>query len=338
MQDVLLISQDSNLVAEIQKICAVTQATLSYSEFVTELEIENSHTVLIDAELDLVVNHPNVVVITRNEPGTVIWQKAVATSARYVAFLPDARPWLLENLIPKPKSSGYAVGIIGATGGLGASLLASLIAANFATNNKNVLLAEFSNFTGGLDVLWGIEEVKGTRWSHISNQVLPQDLLRSLPKVDQVQVLSNDLNLLPTKELIIQTAQNLKSVFDFAIFDLPKVEQLEFDRVLNLCDELILVVGSTIRSINAANQILRNNPELNRSKIVVRQITGTNLAGFSIARTLELPLLGEIPSDTKIVEHLEQGLSPTKIVANSYRKAVSEVCAQLDFANVRTAA
>lgn len=338
MQDVQLISKDANLIAEIQKICAVTQATLSHSDLISESEISNTHTVLIDAQLDLVINHPNVVLVTLSEPGIAIWQKAIATNAKYVAFLPDARPWLLENLIPKPKSAGYVMGLIGASGGLGTSLLSSLIAANFAAKNKKVLLAEFSNFTGGLDVLCGIEEVKGTRWSHISNQVLPQDLLRSLPTVDEVHLLSNDPNHLPPKELVIQIAKNLKSVTELAIFDLPKVEQPNFSELVNICDELILVVGSTIRSINAANQILKNISGLTESKLVIRQLAGTNLAGLNIARTLGLPLLGEIPSDVKVVEHIEQGVSPTKISVNSYRKAVLEICAQLDYVNVRTAA
>jgi hypothetical protein len=55
MQDVQLISKDANLIAEIQKICAVTQATLSHSDLISESEISNTHTVLIDAQLDLVI-------------------------------------------------------------------------------------------------------------------------------------------------------------------------------------------------------------------------------------------------------------------------------------------
>ena len=338
MQDVLLISQDANLVTEIQKICAVTQASLSCLATASEGEINNSHTVLIDAELDVVIDHSNVVLVTVSEPGTSIWQKAFATSAKYVAFLPDARPWLLENLTPKLQASGYAVGLIGATGGLGTSLLATLIATNFSSKNKKVVLAEFSNFTGGLDVLCGVEEVKGTRWSHISNQVLAQDLFRSLPTVEEVRLLSNDSNLLPNKELLLKTVKNLKAITDLVVFDLPKIEQPDFGELLQLCDELVLVVGSTIRSINAANQILKIHPELAAAKLVVRQLAGTNLAGLNIARTLGMQLSGEIPTDVKIVEHLEHGVNPAKISANSYRKAVLEICAQLEVVDVRSAA
>lgn len=338
MLDVLLISEDPVLITEIQKICAVTQANLKHQIEVADSDLISAQTVLIDAQLDLNVKHANVVVVTLGEPGVTIWQKAVSTGAKYVAFLPDARPWLLENLLPKVINVGYTLGFIGSTGGLGTSLLASMSAIYLAEENKKVLLAEFSGYSGGLDVLWGIEGTKGTRWSDLSSEVLPNDLLRSLPTSAGVSILSSDQNTFPSSELVVDIATDIKSSVEYSVFDLPDITSPNFDKLLQLCDEVVFVVGSTIRSINAANQAIKNIPHLSSSKLVIRNLNGTNLAALSIAKTLNLKLQGELPTDVKIVEHLEQGISPSKISSSNYRKAVNEIFAQLELANVHFAA
>ncbi len=338
MSDVLLISNDSALIAEVQKICAVTQASVTFQTELSEADLLDTHTVLIDAQIELAIKHPNVVLVTFGQPGVSIWQKALANGAKYVAFLPEARPWLLENLLPKPNKSGQAIGVIGSTGGLGTSVLASSIAANLATDSHPVLLAEFTNHSGGLDVLWGIEATTGPRWSHLENEVLPTDLIRSLPKSNGVSILSSDQNVLPAKQLMSQITKKLITESQFTVLDLPSTDNQIFAELAGMCHQMVLVVGSTIRSINAANQLIKNHPEIANAKLAIRNLPGTNLAPLNIARNLDLELLGEIPTDVKIVEHLEQGLSPSKISINNYRKAISEIMAQLDITNVKAAA
>lgn len=341
MLDVLVLTQDAQLISEIEKICAVTQAKVSFKNSVIEDEVNSASTVLIDERLDLNVSHPNVVVVTTGEPGPVIWQKAVSTGAKYVAFLPDARPWLLANLTPQTNKTAHTIGVLGSSGGLGASLLTSLIAINFAQANQKVLLTELSTASGGLDVLWGIEDVKGMRWSHLSNdlsQFLVQDVMRSIPNVDGVSILSSDLTGISNEKSAIALLRALMSEVDVQLVDLPNPQSVCFQDLVGICDELVLLVGSSIKSISAANQIVNQFQQFTKAKLIVRNLPGTNLTDLNIARTLGLPLIGQIPNEIKLVEHLEQGLSPTKIANNSYRKTVVEICSSLDFSRVSLAA
>ena len=341
MLDVLVFTQDAQLISEIEKICAVTQATVSFKSSAADVDVNSANTVLIDAQLDLNISHKNVVIVTAGEPGPIIWQKAVATGAKYVAFLPDARPWLLENLIPKSNKIAHTIGFLGSSGGLGTSLLASLIAITFAQSHEKVLLAELNPVSGGLDVLWGIEDVKGMRWSHLSNelsQFLVQDVMRSIPAVNGVSLLSSDLAGIPSEKSATDLVAALKMEVDVQVIDLPDPQAPCFNELLNICDDLVLLVGSSIKSISAANQLINQFPKFGNAKLIVRNLPGTNLTDLNIARTLNLQLVGQIPNEIKLVEHLEQGLSPTKIPNSAYRKAVLEICSGLGFSNDRLAA
>lgn len=337
MIDVLLIANDQGLITEIQKITAVTGCKLKVTTQASPIEVNNSSTVLIDANLDISINHHDVVLITAGKPGTEIWQRAVATGAKYVAFLPDAREWLIQNLIPKANKNAKVIGVIGASGGIGASLLASLIATDYAKSKCSVLLTELSKTSGGLDVLWGIEDTKGLRWSDLaSNKKLffNQDFLRALPTSHGVAILSTDAKNLNVEFGILNKIEQLQKCVDVLVIDLANPENSDFAETLEFCDELILVVGSTIRSVSAANQLKLIYPKLLKSKLVVRNLSGTGLAALNIAKTLDLKLAGEITSDLKIVEQLEQGISPAQISTGSISKAIADIRVELNESDV----
>lgn len=331
MFDALLISKDERLITELQKISAVTQCSLEVNSKVNNSEVRSAGTVLIDAALNIVIEHPNVVIITNSQPGIDIWQKAVATSAKYVVFLPDAREWLLENLIPRKSNASQVIGVIGATGGLGSSLLASSIAALYATTGETVL-TELPNYSGGLDVLWGIEENPGIRWSDLVNssgRISTKDIIRTLPNTSGVSIMScgsDDNNHLGAIDVVTEMATEAENL----VIDLPNSADPNFKEFLKLSSDLVLVVGTTIRSTNAANQLITNFPEFVKAKLVVRIMPGTGLEPLSIAKTLGLTLIGEITHDQKITEHLEQGLNPAQIQSSGYRKTVNEVFSNLN--------
>ena len=341
MFDALLISQNQQLINELQKISAVTQCSLEVNSKVNNSEVKAARMVLIDAALTEIVNHPNVVLITLGEPNIEIWQKAVATEARYVAFLPDAREWLLQNLIPNPIKSTQIIGVIGATGGLGASLIASSLAVMFAQSDKTVALAETNFCSGGLDVLWGIEESKGTRWADLiypSGRISPQDLYRSLPKASGVSVLSTDSQDGRMPASYSEILSDLAQAVDVLVIDLAKSLEVGATELLELCTDLIIVTGSTIRSTSATNQLMQLASKLASAKLIVRMIPGTGLDAQNVSKTLGLQLLGTVTTDQKVVEHLEQGLNPGDISSNSYRKSIQEIFENLENSNVSAVA
>jgi secretion/DNA translocation related CpaE-like protein len=340
MFDALLISEDHKLIIELQKISAVTHCSLEVNSRVNNSEVKAARTVLIDSALNIVVDHPNVVIITTSEPGIQIWQKAAATKAKYVAFLPDAREWLLQNLTPTKAKQSLVIGVLGASGGVGTSLLASCLAGQFAVSNQ-VVLVETNSCSGGLDVLWGIEEQSGSRWPELitsAGKILAADVIKSLPSVGQVSILSSDSQNAELPKNLTSQIQDLTNSTQVIVIDLPSCESSDFRKLLELCSEIIITVGSTIRSTNAVNQLLQKFPELTSAKIVIRTLPGTGLESLSIAKTLGLPLIGQIPTDHKITEYLEQGISPSQLPSSQYQKAISEIFENLEIAHVSAVA
>ena len=341
MLDVLLITQDQNLITEIEKIAAVTGCTLRLTNHANNQEIQSARTVLIDASVNQTVSHPDVVLITLGMPGVKIWQKAVETGAKYVAFLPDAREWLITNLVPMQNSKAKVIGFLGSSGGIGCSTVASLIASNFLKLSDSVLLSETSTISGGLDVLWGVEDTKGLRFSDLTNtqnQINAKDVIRNLPKSDGLSILSTDSRKALAVSNQLEIISHLAKGCEYLIIDLPKPGTKNFVDLLDFCDQIVLLVGTTIRSISAANQLVSLYPLLKKSKLLVRQLPGTNLDSLNIAKTLEISLTGTIPNDVRIVEQLEQGISPAQLVSSNIHKALTEIQLELETFDFNVAA
>lgn len=341
MLDVLLVSQDQRIIHEIQKICAVTGCKLKVDDNPENQDLYKAKTLIVDMQSNIQINHQNVVLVTCSEPGVEIWHKAVLANAKYVAFLPDAREWLIANLVPQGNQITKIIGVLGASGGIGTSLVASCIAAQLVSKRSSVLLTEGQLISGGLDVLWGIEDTKGFRIPDLKNQknlINLQEVLRSIPKSSGVYVLSTDSKLATPNSDFGKIFKNLRGITDFQIIDFPNCDHHEFVDLLETCDELALIVGSTIRSTSAANQLIQSFPKLSGAKLVIRNLPGTNLDGMRIAKTLGMNLCTTIQTDSRIVEQLEQGISPANLSSNSLKRSILEIVQELVPTNVHVAA
>ena len=83
--------------------------------------------------------------------------------------------------------------VVGASGGVGASVLATAVAVRAARAGVNVVLVDGCPLGGGLDVVLGAEQETGIRWADLSRLAGSADaraLLARLPSADGVRVLS----------------------------------------------------------------------------------------------------------------------------------------------------
>lgn len=332
MLDTLLISEDPRIISEIQKITAVTQCSLEITAQPNFSQLRSSKTVLVDTSQSHLVDHPNVVLLTFDQPDTNIWQKAAETKAKYVAFLPDAREWLLQNLVAQPILNRKVIGVVGSSGGLGSSLIASILAIESAKQKQPTLLIETDRFSGGLDVLWGIEEVSGTRWPDlkVNGELTSNDLIQSFPNSNNVSILSTDSGDPRLPDNFVDLISDLSEQAECTVIDLLDPIDPNFLELINLCTEVIVVVGGTIRSTNAANQLIGLISPKPISGIVVRKIPGSGLDALSIAKTLDCQLLAQINTDPKITEHIEQGLNLALLPSGNYLKSISEILNNLE--------
>jgi cellulose biosynthesis protein BcsQ len=184
--------------------------------------------------------------------------------------------------------TGVVLGVLGGSGGVGASSFAGVL----AIAALPAVLVDLDVVGGGLDVLLGVEDARGARWSGLrlgGGRLDPQALLDGLPRWRSVPILAADADE-PAPEAalqVIDAAGRLATV----IADLPRAPSPLRDAVLGRCDLCVVVARSDVREIAAARAVLRSLPDV-ATGLVLRR--GELTAGEAAA-LIGSPLLGEIP-------------------------------------------
>lgn len=123
------------------------------------------------------------------------WELAIKAGAQAVCLLPEDAEELLKLLgAPDESQPGLLIGVISAVGGAGTSTLAALLARQLAEFSP--LLIDAHPAGGSLDLLLGLENSAGIRWSELNTLDLgaidAKDLRESLPHTsDGIAVLTH---------------------------------------------------------------------------------------------------------------------------------------------------
>jgi hypothetical protein len=188
--------------------------------------------------------------------------------------------------------TGVVVGVLGGSGGVGASSFAAVL----AHAAQPAVLVDLDVTGGGVDVLLGIEDVPGARWSGLrldGGRLDPHALAGGLPRWRSVPVLAVDADE-PTAAAalqVIEVAGRLGTV----VVDLPRSPVLLRDKVLLRCDLCALLARAEVRELAAAGAVLRtvrrSVPEVPVGVVLRRgALPATDASGL-----LAVPLLGELP-------------------------------------------
>jgi MinD-like ATPase involved in chromosome partitioning or flagellar assembly len=151
------------------------------------------------------------------------------------------------------------VGVLGGSGGVGASTFAAALAA--AVGSVAVLI-DADPVSGGVDVLLGIEAVPGARWSGVrldGGHLDPELLEGGLPRWEGVRVLAADTA--PTASDLVQVIDAANQVGP-VIVDLPRVPGELRDAALAECLLAVVVTSSSVAPLAAARRTVATLPDL----------------------------------------------------------------------------
>jgi hypothetical protein len=154
------------------------------------------------------------------------------------------------------------------------------------------MLVDLDVCAGGIDVVMGIEEVPGARWSGLGlagGRLDPDVLVAGLPRAGPCAVLAADTATLePAAVLqVLDAAAMLGPV----IVDLPRGSCAERAAALLRCWLVVIVVRGDIAGVVAAHAVASALPEL-PAGVVVRH---GDVSGPSAAQVVGAPLLGMLP-------------------------------------------
>jgi hypothetical protein len=180
------------------------------------------------------------------------------------------------------------VGVLGCSGGIGSSTFAAVLACVAGA----AMLVDLDASGGGIDVLLGVEDASGARWSGVrvgGGRLDPALLTSSVPRWGPCGVLAADVRAIPADALVevVDAAQRAGPV----VLDLPRGESAARDAGLSRCDLVVLVVRADIVGIAAAHAVAQSVPDV-PCGVVARK---GPVPCAEAARLLELPLLGVLP-------------------------------------------
>ncbi|NNM47111.1 hypothetical protein [Knoellia koreensis] len=206
------------------------------------------------------------------------------------------------------------VGVVGASGGLGASTLAVALAVR-ASLRSGLCVAVDAEPDGGLDVTAGVEHLPGLRWPDLAASRGGVDgaaLLADLPGQDSVRVLSGGgvarapgsvESGLERGALAEAPAATRRQVVA-ALAEVCALTVLDLGRhldLVDLCTDVVVVSGTTARQLADATALCRGGVlDLGRSLVVLRTTGREGIPAREVADHLGLPLAGVLGDDPRV--------------------------------------
>jgi secretion/DNA translocation related CpaE-like protein len=251
-----------------------------------------------------------VVLLTASEPEPATWQAAISLGAQHVLRMPQQEDELVAVLAEAGDdrdARGNVVTVMGGRGGAGSSIFSAAL----SLAATDALLVDADPWSGGADLLLGLEGQPGLRWPDIAVQSGRLNLAAvrdALPAHHGVRVLSgarrdNDVG-----------ADSLLAVVDAGrrggatvVCDVPRRLTDATETALDAADLVVLVAPCDVRTCAATSAVaptlLTINPNVG---LVVRGPSPGGLRARELARAAGLPLLAAMRSEPRLAERLER--------------------------------
>jgi secretion/DNA translocation related CpaE-like protein len=255
---------------------------------------------------------PDVLLVTGGRTGPAV--DALARETGWpVVCLPDDDGWLTDRLLAAggAVAVGPCVGVVGGRGGAGASTLAAALAVTAAADGPS-LLVDLDPLGGGLDLLLGLEDAPGLRWSDVASVAGPLSgsaLAGSLPARDGLRVLAWDRPDVAVGPAVGSVLESARRTYALTVLDLPRCPVGE-PGMLAACDTVLLVVPAEVRAVAAARRVVARTAALPDVRLVVRGPAPSRLTGPDVARLLGRPLAGWLRPDPRLPAEVERGRPP----------------------------
>lgn len=209
-----------------------------------------------------------------------------------------------------PAGSGVVLGVLGASGGVGASALVTALAVRAAAANQEVALVDGHPWGGGLDVFAGLDHQPGLRWADlrgVRGDVDPYRLVAELPGHDSgLRCLSWGTHppgeATPGPDPVLSA---VRRAVDLVVVDLPRPAAGADQHLIwwAACHEVILLVHDSVVGLGAAGVLAPHVPEI--SGLVVRGSSG--LTDRELGSALGAPVLVRLADDRSVASSLERG-------------------------------
>lgn len=184
------------------------------------------------------------------------------------------------------------LGVVGGQGGVGASGFAATLAASASRRYGRCALIDLDCPSGGLDVLLGIEDAHGARWSGLrlaGGHLDPDVLLDGLPAWNEVRVLAADRAVEPAEDAVAQVVDVARRGAP-VVLDLARWPSPARAAAVSRCSLVVLVVQPDVAGVTGARCVAASLDA--RLGVLVR---GSRASGRVVPPLVGAALLGRLP-------------------------------------------
>lgn len=258
-----------------------------------------------------------------------LFRSALAIGAENVAELPRSDTWVVESLTDlgdAGRPQGLVVGVIGGSGGAGATTLACALGQAAAEHGEAVVI-DCDPQGPGVDRVLGLEAHDGFRWDALcqtTGRLSARSLREALPRRDGLGVLSwyagtaGGLQPFAVREALSASRRG----HDTVIVDLPRTPDPFIDEVVARCDLVLVVVVPTVTGVAAAARLCARFVGSPALRLVVR---GSGLAAPEIARVTGVAVLATMADQRGLAESIDLGLGPVRSRRGPLGRAAHDV-------------
>jgi secretion/DNA translocation related CpaE-like protein len=230
--------------------------------------------------------------------------------------------------------TAHIIGVVGGSGGVGASVLTAAIAVRATQAGLRPVCVDGDRLGGGLDVTLGLEQERGLRWPDLvgaRGRIDGTELLRRLPSVDGVSVLSfdraRDVDL--AVETVVEVLHALRANVDLVVLDLPRPDLELFGALAPAVDFIVLMAGSGIGDLAGASAIAGHLVDACPDVWLCLR-TGGRGGHFAdtVAGALDLPMLAVVREEPSLAVDLLHGIPPGSSAGGGLAAAADKVLEQ----------
>lgn len=322
----LMVSDDESLIGDVLRLSAaggVVPVVVRDAEEALRLW-PIAPLVLIGADLAAAVarlrpsRRHRVHVIGSGELPDVLFREAVAVGAESVSALPASETWLVElltDIADGATAGGRLIGVIGGSGGAGATVFAAALGLR-AAERAPTLLVDTDPLGAGIDHVLGADRLDGVRWDALmqaTGRLSARSLRETLPRRGDLSLLAwpverpSSLPAFAVREVLSAGRRGFGAV----VVDLPRHHDPITDEVVARCDRVVLVCALSVPGVVAASRLVPRLPAPPRTGLVARGGAG-GVTAEEAARALGLPLLGAMTDQRGLDEAIGLGAGPLR--------------------------
>jgi len=259
---------------------------------------------------------PRVHIVAAGPVRDEVFRTAVVVGAEAVDELPRSEGWVVETLTDLGDVGarrGLVVGVLGGSGGAGATTMACALAQTASTTGDAVVI-DCDPLGPGVDRVLGLEAQEGFRWDALcqtTGRLSARALREALPRRGSLGALSwyagasGSLQAFAVREALSAARRG----HDTVVVDLPRSPDALVDEVAARCDLLLVVVVPTVAGVASATRVCARFPGHPGLRLVVR---GEGLAAREIARVTGVGVAAEMPDQRRLAEAIDLGLGPVR--------------------------